>query len=181
MTARSLRLAFLGDPSSVHLRRWLGRFVTRGHTVALLQPTEARPEDLAQLPDGVERLPFRALPPALGPAGILAARRDLRRHIGAWRPDIVHAHYARRPAWHAWLSGARPYAISVWGSDVLVTDRMTRAGRIATRRWSRRPRAGWRTRRWRWGRAANGCAPSSWESTRSGSVPGRATRACASG
>lgn len=126
-----LRLAFLGDPSSVHLRRWLGSFVSRGHAVALLEPSGSQAD--ADMPAGVERLPFRPLPARLSPVGVLAARADLRRAVRAWRPDIVHAHYARRPAWHAWLSGRRPYLVTVWGSDVLVTGAMTGVGRLATR------------------------------------------------
>ena len=129
----SLRLAFLGDPSSVHLHRWLRTFVTRGHAVALLEPSPAAPAaNPFELPEGVERLPIRSLPAHLG-RGVLAARADLRRHLDAWRPDVLHAHYARRPAWQAWLSGWRPYVVTVWGSDVLVTGPMTRVGRVATR------------------------------------------------
>ena len=39
-----LRLAFLGDGNSVHLREWLGYFASRGHEVTLLVP-EAREVD----------------------------------------------------------------------------------------------------------------------------------------
>jgi glycosyltransferase involved in cell wall biosynthesis len=126
-----LRVAFLGDPASVHIRRWLEAFVARGHAVALLEPIPARAE--ADLPAGVTRIAFRPLPPRLRPAGVWAARADLRRLLDAWGPDVLHAHYARRPAWHAWLSGWRPYVVTVWGSDVLVTGSMTRVGRLATR------------------------------------------------
>jgi glycosyltransferase involved in cell wall biosynthesis len=96
-----------------------------------LEPTGSASD--TELPAGVERIPFRPLPARLSPAGVLAARADLRRAIGEWRPDILHAHYARRPAWHAWLSGRRPYLVTVWGSDVLVTGQMTGVGRLATR------------------------------------------------
>ena len=126
-----LRLAFLGDSSSVHVRRWLGAFASRGYAVALLEPIAS--PSLTEMPAGVECLQFRALPDRLSPAAILATRSDLRRLLAQWRPDVLHAHYARRPAWHAWLSGWRPYLVTVWGSDVLVTGPMTRVGRLATR------------------------------------------------
>jgi glycosyltransferase involved in cell wall biosynthesis len=126
-----LRLAFLGDAGSPHLHRWLNAFVARGHAVALLVPEGAeRPADA--LP-GVEILGFRSLTARPSVAGAWAARRDLRRVLGAWRPDVLHAHYARSPAWHAWLSGFRPYAVTVWGSDVLLAGRGGRVGRFATR------------------------------------------------
>lgn len=139
-----LRLAFLGDAGSPHLRRWLDAFVRRGHAVALLEPagdigtgTTAQPDagkgtDAEALPAGVERLAFRGLPPGLSLPDAWATWRDLRRVLAEWRPDVVHAHYARRPAWHAWLSGHRPYVVTVWGSDVLLAGAMTRIGRAAT-------------------------------------------------
>lgn len=126
-----LRLAFLGDVGSPHLHRWLNAFVARGHAVALLEPIGAgAPADA--LP-GVERLPFRSLTGRASLLGAWAARRDLRRILGEWRPDVLHAHYARSPAWHAWLSGWRPYVVTVWGSEVLRAGAARRSGRIATR------------------------------------------------
>jgi glycosyltransferase involved in cell wall biosynthesis len=126
-----LRLAYLGDVGSPHLHRWLNAFVARGHAVALLvaegsdPPTDAMP--------GVEPLAFRSLTARPSPVGAWAARRDLRRILDAWRPDVLHAHYARSPAWHAWLSGFRPYVVTAWGSDVLLAGRAGRIGRLATR------------------------------------------------
>lgn len=125
-----LRLAYLGDPNSVHLRRWAGFFAERGHRVHLLVPRglQVRPG----LHPAIELTPFTALPAQLTPAGVWSSRRDLRRLVRAIGAQVIHAHYARHPAWHAWLSGARPYLLTVWGSDVLVTRRMTRTGRLAT-------------------------------------------------
>lgn len=126
-----LRLAFLGDPRSVHLHRWLNAFVARGHAVCLLL-ADGADAPAGALP-GVERLSFRSLKGRPSLSGAWNTRRDLRRLFARWRPDVLHAHYARSPAWHAWLSGWRPYAVTVWGSDVLRADAMTRIGRVATR------------------------------------------------
>src|ERR1035437_3684655 len=35
---RPLRLAFLGDPNSIHTRRWAEFFASRGHEIHLLVP-----------------------------------------------------------------------------------------------------------------------------------------------
>jgi glycosyltransferase involved in cell wall biosynthesis len=126
-----LRLAFLGDAGSPHLHRWLNAFVERGHAVALLVPSGVSSPRGAM--PGVETLGFRSLQATTSPVGAWAARRDLRRLLASWRPDVLHAHYARSPAWHAWLSGWRPYAVTVWGSDVLLAGRGGRVGRFATR------------------------------------------------
>lgn len=126
-----LRLAFLGDAGSPHLHRWLNAFVARGHAVALLLPTDAEAPGHA-LP-GVALLPFRSLKASRSPGGAWAVRRDLRGALGGWQPDLLHAHYARSPAWHAWLSGFRPYVVTAWGSDVLLAAGAGRIGRFATR------------------------------------------------
>jgi glycosyltransferase involved in cell wall biosynthesis len=85
-------------------------------------------------PDGIAVHEFQGLPAAgIGLGAIRRSRADLRRMLAEIQPELLHAHYARRPAWHAWLSGHRPYVVTVWGSDVLVTERMTLLGRIATR------------------------------------------------
>jgi glycosyltransferase involved in cell wall biosynthesis len=42
-----------------------------------------------------------------------------REFIRALKPDIVHAHYASSGGLVAWMSGYRPYAITVHGSDLL--------------------------------------------------------------
>jgi len=129
--AAPLRLAFLGDAGSPHLHRWLNAFLARGHAVALLIPEGVDlPGDAMP---GVEPIRFRSLTARPSPLGAWAARRDLRRLLGAWRPDVLHAHYARSPAWHAWLSGFRPYVVTAWGSDVLLAGRAGRVGRLATR------------------------------------------------
>jgi glycosyltransferase involved in cell wall biosynthesis len=39
--------------------------------------------------------------------------------IRALKPDIVHAHYATSAGLIAWLSGYRPYAVTIHGSDLL--------------------------------------------------------------
>jgi L-malate glycosyltransferase len=131
MRTDRLRLAYLGDPGSVHLQRWAGWFAARAHEVHLLTPLGV---EIPQLPDGMRIHTFDGLPAsATSLAAIRRTRADLQRVLGSVRPDVLHAHYARRPAWHAWLSGHRPYIVSVWGSDVLVTDRMTVFGRVATR------------------------------------------------
>jgi hypothetical protein len=128
----SLRLAFLGDPGSVHLHRWLAAFVERGHAVCLLVPRGGDSADAGGLP-GVEVRLFRSVQDDRSPGGLWRARADLRRELGAWGADVLHAHYARSPAWHAWLSGRRPYVVTVWGSEVLRADAMPRLGRLFTR------------------------------------------------
>jgi glycosyltransferase involved in cell wall biosynthesis len=128
MTTRSLRLAFLADPNETHTHRWLRWFAEHGHHVDLVAPPELELE--GPLPPGVA---FRALPRyggrRLRPLGYLEARRAVRGVVLPLRPDVLHAHYLTGYGWLAWLSGIRPYAVSVWGSDVFRTLPASRKAR----------------------------------------------------
>jgi glycosyltransferase involved in cell wall biosynthesis len=68
----------------------------------------------------------------------MRARRSLAAELRRIAPEILHAHYLTGHGWHARLSGFRPYAITLWGTDILVTARATRRGRLYAR-WSLGP------------------------------------------
>jgi glycosyltransferase involved in cell wall biosynthesis len=127
-----LRLAYLGDANSIHLREWLGFFAGRGHEVTLLLPKDL--DVKPGLPTGiaVERFePFNHRRSRL--LGVLDARRSLRGVLRRVRPDVLDAQYLTVNGWHAWMSGFHPYVVSVWGSDVLVTPRSSRRGGMYAR------------------------------------------------
>jgi glycosyltransferase involved in cell wall biosynthesis len=127
-----LSIAFLGDPDSVHLRRWVRYFAERGHRISLLVP-EGR-EIASGLPDGIEILRF--VPFNHRRSRLLGARdagRSLRALLAELNPDVLHVHHVTVNAWHAWLSGFHPYAVTVWGTDVLITARQTLRGRLYAR------------------------------------------------
>jgi L-malate glycosyltransferase len=127
-----LRLAFLGECNSVHVREWLGYFASRGHEVTLLVP-EARDVDEG-LPAGIsiERfVPFNHR--KMRVLGALDARRSLRSVLARIRPDVLEAQYLTVNGWHALMSGFHPYSVAVWGSDVLVTPRTSAMGLVYAR------------------------------------------------
>ena len=124
-----LRLAFLGDPNSVHTRRWITFFAGRGHSVHLLVP--AQQEVRAGLDERIAIHRFetggRDRPWALR---ALTARRSLRGLVDRVGPDVVHAHFAASHGGFARLAGFHPYVVSVWGSDVLVVPRSSLRSRV---------------------------------------------------
>jgi glycosyltransferase involved in cell wall biosynthesis len=126
---RPLRLAFLGDPNSIHIARWAGFFASRGHEIHLLVPstdTISTPVDSrlhVHTFRAWPRLPIRGL-------GSLVTMLTLRRALWSIRPDVLHAHFLTRYGWAARLSGFRPYVITVWGSDVFVTPRSSPHARL---------------------------------------------------
>lgn len=134
---RPLRLAFIGDPNSIHTRRWLTFFADRGHCVHLLVPSADSIEE--PLPAGIEVHRFLAWPhipiPGLPRIATAIALRLALRRI---RPDVLHAHFLARYGWAARLSGFRPYVITVWGSDVFVAATSS----AAAQQWARRSLSG---------------------------------------
>lgn len=132
-----LKIAFLGDPSNIHMRRWVNYFARRGHAVTLLLPRDF-PLDPGLLPSvSVARFTRFAARGRFPPASFVRARRSLRRALAQVRPEILNAHYLTGNGWHAWMSGFHPYVVTLWGSDVFLTPRTSRAfaayGRLSLR------------------------------------------------
>jgi glycosyltransferase involved in cell wall biosynthesis len=122
---RPLRLAFFGDPNSIHVRRWSGWFAERGHAVSLLVPAghEVRPG----LPASMSVEPFTPYYRSRNQVlGYFREKRSLGKVLARLAPDVVHAHFLTEYGWHAWMSGFHPYAITVWGSDVTISLRRSR-------------------------------------------------------
>lgn len=128
-----LRLAFLGDPNSIHTRRWLTWFAAAGHDVRLLEGFGATIAPGLDERIRVERYrAFRGLQAPL--LSLLRGRGELRRLLARVRPDVLHAHFVRRFGWQGTLAGFHPYVVSPWGSDLLVVPR----GAWVTRWWNHR-------------------------------------------
>jgi glycosyltransferase involved in cell wall biosynthesis len=127
-----LRLAFIGDPNSIHTRRWMSYFAQRGHEVFLLDPFRAavapgldgRIRVERYLAHGRSRMPLLS---------VLDSRRALRRLLRRLRPDVLHAHFVRRYGWQGALAGFHPFVVSPWGSDLLAVPRHA----LRTRWWNR--------------------------------------------
>jgi len=128
-----LRLAFLGDPNSVHTRRWLSWFAEHEHDVHLLEGFGA--EIAPGLDTRIQVQRYDAFGRLRGPlVSSLHARGELRRLLERIRPQVLHAHFVRRHGWQGWLAGFHPFVVSPWGSDLLKVRRHA----LRTRWWNRR-------------------------------------------
>jgi L-malate glycosyltransferase len=106
-----MRVALLGPANSIHLQRWAGALVKRGHTLCVI----------SQHPCGRELLPASAEVawlPHVGTLGYFLNARPLRRLLRRWRPELLNTHYASGYGTTSALVGFRPTLLSVWGSDV---------------------------------------------------------------
>jgi glycosyltransferase involved in cell wall biosynthesis len=119
-----VRIATLANASVIHTRRWVEHFRARGHEVRLWSLEPGPPELEA------ERLPAVPLPGLLRyPLAVPALRAGLAR----WAPDLVDAHYVPNYGLIATLAGARPRAVTAWGSDLLVAGSANAAQRARAR------------------------------------------------
>ncbi len=107
-----MRIAFLGDASLDHVRRWADYFGRRGHDVLLLSFEEAGGCAVT-----CRRLK-RVMPTKL--LGYTAALGSIKSELEYFRPDLVNALYAGGYGFVAALSGFRPLVVSALGSDLLV-------------------------------------------------------------
>jgi len=106
-----MRIALLGPANSIHLQRWAAALVARGHTVSVVSQHRVERSLLPAQAD-VLWLPHE------GQLGYFTNVPALRRHLAAWRPDLLNVHYASGYGTTGALSGFRPTLLSVWGSDV---------------------------------------------------------------
>jgi glycosyltransferase involved in cell wall biosynthesis len=127
--ADALKIAFLGDPNSIHMRRWTAYLAGKGHHVTLIvgQNLVVKP-GLAPEIDIERFVPYTRRPIHL--FGAIVAGRSFRRVLERLNPDVLHAHYLTGNGWLSWLSGFHPYVITVWGSDVLITARESWRARL---------------------------------------------------
>ena len=132
MTDAPMRLAYIGDPNSIHVRRWMGWFVDHGHDVALLEGFGTAIAPGLDPKIRVER--FAAGRSRIPGLGAWRTRSALRHALRAVDAQLLHAHFVRRFGWQAAAAGFHPFVVSGWGSDVLVAELRT-------------PRVRWRDRR----------------------------------
>jgi len=103
-----LRIAILGWIDSVHIQRWAEGLAARGFEIKVISlGGEPRP--------GIDA----AIMPRSGRISYLTKAGQAARAVAAFRPHLVHAHYATGFGW--WLLGCkiRPRVLSVWGADVI--------------------------------------------------------------
>jgi glycosyltransferase involved in cell wall biosynthesis len=114
-----LGLAFIGNPASIHVQRWITFFARRGHAVALLEGFGNGAS--AELDERIRVIRYDARGSVRLPlVSALHAGRVVRGHLRELKPDVVHAHTVQPYGRQAAVAGYHPYVVSAWGSDVLI-------------------------------------------------------------
>jgi len=105
-----LKVCYLADGQSVHTQKWVKYFAHRGYDVYLATFKQTGPIK------GVKVKKLRYFSKFAYPFRIL----EVKKAVEEIAPDILHAHYVPHYGMYAALTGFRPFAVSVWGSDVLI-------------------------------------------------------------
>jgi glycosyltransferase involved in cell wall biosynthesis len=112
-----MKLCFLAGANSIHSYRWIKYFAEKGHKIYWFS---LAPLCFGKLPTvdfhGMNYYRIKAL-------NIVKASLVFRRQIKIIKPDILHVHSAGSYGLVGRLSGFHPIVLTVWGSDVLVSEK----------------------------------------------------------
>jgi glycosyltransferase involved in cell wall biosynthesis len=118
-----MRILYLGNIQSIHLRRWVSSAVMAGDHTAVCSFVRGQCE--------VEVSVLRTF--GFGKAAYLFCVPQLQRIVRQFRPDVVHAHYLTSYGALASLAGCHPLVVTAWGSDLLPVPTSTAFHRWAAR------------------------------------------------
>lgn len=117
-----MKVLILSDINSAHTEKWSVALAKKGIEIAVFSLTVPRY-------DWYSAAGIRLFAPGRDAArenrsdvsklAYLSSVPRLKAAIRAWKPQIVHAHYATSYGILGALAGFHPYIISAWGSDVL--------------------------------------------------------------
>jgi glycosyltransferase involved in cell wall biosynthesis len=119
-----MRILILTDINSAHSQKWIVALSKKGVSIGIYTLSRST-SDWYKILSNVTLLYSANEQSTKFSAGILSklsylkALPALKKVITAYRPDIVHAHYATSYGLLARLSRFKPYMISAWGSDVM--------------------------------------------------------------
>ena len=108
-----MKILFLADARSIHIRRWIDFFAKKGHKVSLisLEPAENINCENFFIPSKIK-------------AGFLkyfSALPKIKQIVEKINPDIISAHFVPNYGWMGARLNRAPLVVSSWGSDVLIS------------------------------------------------------------
>jgi L-malate glycosyltransferase len=128
-----MKICFLGDAITHHMRRWTKYFAEKGHDVHVLTFHE-------KYLSGYEPVKVQVIPKPIRNKSLLARILNaflvwwrIKRAIAEINPDLIHSHDAGGYAWMAMLTGFHPLMVSAQGGDILVHSKASFVNRILTK------------------------------------------------
>lgn len=116
----SLTLCYVADATNIHVQRWLGYFIARGHRVVCLSDKGGVIDGatVIELPNR-DTLVERNNNGKVSKTAVIKARsKAIRKVVQEIKPDVMHAIFLYQRGWSAALAGFSPLIITLLGSDV---------------------------------------------------------------
>lgn len=113
-----MRICFLGHGKSVHIKRWLDYFKSRGHDVYLITFANCSIEGITVYNVGSFNINSSG-----GNWQYVRKISSVKKLLKQISPDIINAHYITSYGFIGALAGYTPLVLSAWGSDILVTPK----------------------------------------------------------
>ncbi|MBZ9687621.1 glycosyltransferase family 4 protein [Clostridium estertheticum] len=113
-----MKICFLGDGNSIHIRRWLDFFHGRGHEVHLITFSNVVHKNII-----VHKIGDFDINISGGNWQYIFSTMQIKKLIKKANFDIINAHFVTSYGFLAALSGAKPLVVSAWGTDILVAPK----------------------------------------------------------
>ncbi len=124
-----MKICFLGDAGSIHVRRWIEFFRDTGNEVYIISFRKANIDGVKLYYIG-DSLNINS---DGGNTAYLKKVFTIRRLIKKIKPDLINAHYLTSYGFIGSLvKGKIPFVVSTWGSDILVTPKQNKIYKLLT-------------------------------------------------
>lgn len=120
----TLTLCYIADATNIHVQRWLGYFVGRGHRVYCLSDKGGKIDGVTviDLPNRDTLIQERRK--AVSKTAVIKARsKKIREVAKEIQPDVMHAIFLYQRGWSAAMVGFHPLVITLLGSDIYLPRR----------------------------------------------------------
>ena len=108
-----MKILFLADARSIHIRRWIDFFSKKGHQVSLisLEPAENINCEKFFIPSKIKD----------GFLKYVLAVPEIKQIVKKLNPDLASAHFIPNYGWIGARLKRRPLVVTSWGSDILIS------------------------------------------------------------
>lgn len=120
-----MKICFLGDGNSIHVKRWAEFFYNKGHEVHLITFNNTNIENIS-----IHIIAKIEINQSGGNWKYLLHLRRVKKIIEDISPDIINAHYITSYGLMAALTGFKNIILTAWGSDILITPKKNIAYRL---------------------------------------------------
>jgi len=119
-----MKICYIGDGRSIHLRRWVDHFFLKGNEIFIISYHPAKLSNARVYVVHHEQNPF------LVPVTYIAETMQIAEIIRKIQPDFVHLHYVSIDGLAPALFKNVPLVVSFWGSDMFHDFRINRKFRM---------------------------------------------------